>query len=206
MQHWSGEVSKGPDDWYLSTFSCLDQKDVRLLTREDFVPRGGTALVDAVCKAIDDTGSRLRLTPEHLRPSKVLFVIMTDGQENSSSVYAARYMRDNPGFMGNPNTQALHDRVKHQKDTYAWEFLFLGANQDAIETGSLYGIKSALTYAHTPSGTDTCFQSTSKATRSWKLDGNQSAANLFTDPGTSPQLDADGKPIVQVDVTINNSK
>lgn len=102
-------------------------------------PSGGTPLIDATCKVIDDTGSYLASIPERWRPGRVIFVIVTDGNENTSV----------------ENTkEGLNKRIERQRDTYKWTFMFLGANQDAIAEAQKYGIKQdfALTYASNAKG------------------------------------------------------
>ncbi len=92
------------------------------------VPRGNTALLDAVGRAIVETGERLAKTPEKDRPGLVAFVILTDGQENSSREFSLARVRE---------------MISHQQDVYKWQFTYLGANQDAFaEAGSL-GIAGA---------------------------------------------------------------
>ena len=86
-------------------------------------PRGATALLDAVGRAINEAGTRLAATSEADRPGLVIFVIMTDGQENSSSEF---------------NKQQIRQMIEHQQSKYSWQFIFLGANQDAFaEAGGL---------------------------------------------------------------------
>lgn len=75
-------------------------------------PRGGTALFDAIGKAINETGAHLRSLPALNRPDKVIMVIQTDGEENSSTEFSF---------------DKLNEMVKHQGDVYNWEFVFLGA-------------------------------------------------------------------------------
>lgn len=119
------------------------------LTDKTFVPRGMTALLDAIGRSITDTGARLKALPEQDRAGKVVFVIITDGLENASREY----------------TQAkINDMISHQRDKYQWEFVFLGANQDAIATGSRLGVATAnsMTYAHNSAGTQAAFAATSK--------------------------------------------
>lgn len=96
-------------------------------------PRGSTALIDAMCKSIDDLGDRLAAMRESERPGKVIFVIITDGYENASRKHKRA------DAMG---------RVQRQQDQYQWEFIYLGANQDAIAEAATYGIAShsSLTY------------------------------------------------------------
>ena len=95
-------------------------KDVKPL---QLVPRGMTALLDAVGRAIVETGDRLRNMPEHERPGKVVFIVITDGAENSSKEFTKAW---------------VCEKIKHQQEVYNWKFVFLGANQDAFaEAGGL---------------------------------------------------------------------
>jgi hypothetical protein len=94
-----------------------DIRDVPPFDQKTYVPEGTTALLDAVGRTIDDTGKRLADTPEGERPEKVIFAILTDGLENASKDYAR---------------EKIHGMIKHQRENYAWEFIFLAANQDAF--------------------------------------------------------------------------
>jgi hypothetical protein len=113
---------------------------VRDLTPQTFVPRGSTALLDAIGRLIDETGAALSRMPEEARPGKVVFVIQTDGEENASKRFDA--------------TQ-VNSMITRQRDTYRWQFVFLGANQDAITSASRIGISrhSTMTYAANTAGT-----------------------------------------------------
>lgn len=95
------------------------------LTATTYQPRGSTALLDAIGRGIDHLGTRLAATPEAERPARIVFAILTDGEENSSRQYSMH---------------AINQRITHQTDAYSWEFLFLGANQDAIATAASMGI------------------------------------------------------------------
>jgi len=87
------------------------------------VPRGSTALLDAVGRAINETGERLAATKEEDRPSLVVFVIVTDGHENASKEF---------------NRSQIKEMIERQQKEYNWQFTFLGANQDAFaEAGSI---------------------------------------------------------------------
>ncbi len=91
-------------------------------------PRGATALLDAVGRAIHETGQRLAQMKESDRPGLVIFVIMTDGLENSSREFTKSQIRA---------------MIEEQQSKYNWHFTFLGADQDAFaEAGSL-GINAA---------------------------------------------------------------
>lgn len=92
------------------------------------VPRGMTALLDAVGRAIVETGERLAAMPEAARPGLVVFVILTDGQENSSKEYSRAQIKD---------------LIEHQQNVYKWQFTFLGANQDAFAEAGGLGIRAA---------------------------------------------------------------
>jgi len=112
------------DDRYELLWNGIDGKNVELTNREYFV-RGSTALLDAVGKTILDVGRRLSSTSESNRPNKVIFVITTDGMENSSREFTYKKVRE---------------LIKHQQEKYSWEFIFLGANIDAKEEAHSIGI------------------------------------------------------------------
>ncbi len=91
------------------------------------VPRGMTALLDAVGRAINETGARLAGMPEQDRPGLVVFVIVTDGAENSSKEFTRADIRK---------------MIEHQQSEYSWQFTFLAADQDAFAAGGSMGIKA----------------------------------------------------------------
>ncbi len=97
------------------------------ITEKDYYVRGCTALLDAVGGSIHHIGNVHKYAREEDRPEKTIFVITTDGMENASHQYS-------------------YDRVKQmverQKEKYGWEFLFLGANIDAIKTAGRFGISA----------------------------------------------------------------
>lgn len=89
-------------------------------------PRGSTALLDAVGKAVTELGSSFARKRDSERPGKVIVVIVTDGMENASTEWTRK---------------AVRDLVREQEDKYNWEFIFLGANMDAVAEGGLLGIR-----------------------------------------------------------------
>lgn len=99
--------------------------DIKMINKVALHPRGGTALLDAVGKAINSTGERLRNMNEHERPGLVVFVIVTDGHENSSTEFTKPQIKE---------------MIEHQQEKYKWQFVFLGANQDAFAEGGAMGI------------------------------------------------------------------
>lgn len=163
------------DDQYEVVYSRRSQVDVPRLTMETFVPRGSTALVDAVCRTIDETGKRLEATTEGDRPFKVLIVVMTDGHENSSKVFGRHQ---------------LNERISHQRDKYGWQFVFLGANQDSVVEATKYGIAAgnAMTYQANAAGVIKTFGAVNIGTRNWKLDGNDSASGFLVEPAPDARV------------------
>jgi Mg-chelatase subunit ChlD len=122
--------------------------DANHLSATTYVPRGNTPLLDAIGKGIVSLGETLANTPENDRPGKVIFVIQTDGQENASREYT--YDR-------------IKEMVKHQTDSYNWQFVFLGADQDAIASGGSIGVRatSSLSYNNNPNSNKVAFAATS---------------------------------------------
>lgn len=103
----------------------VDIKKVNPLTDREYYARGSTALLDAIGGAIHHIGNVHKYAREEDRPEKTLFIITTDGMENASRRY---------------NYQKVKQMVERQKEKYGWEFMFLGANIDAMETAESFGI------------------------------------------------------------------
>lgn len=117
------------DTLYEPIHQNLPINEVPALTRETFVPRGGTALLDAIGRTLTTLESDLvQLEREGKKPEKIYVVVITDGQENSSS---GEYTRERI-------FQMIEDRRKNS----CWEFLFLASNQDAIVSGQSYGFSA----------------------------------------------------------------
>jgi hypothetical protein len=134
------------NDEFKTIYSGRPISDAPNLTLADFSPFGFTALHDAIGKSIFETGKRLADTPEVDRPGKVIFVIVTDGAENSSMKYKG---------------PQLAEMIKHQKEKYLWDFIFLGANQDASLVGSSLNIGTTLSTSASRAGTAQAYASTS---------------------------------------------
>lgn len=132
-------------------------------------PRGGTPLYDAVSAAVAATGSRLAMLPEAERPERVIFVIATDGQENASRETTA---------------EALKTVIEHQRSRYNWDFVFLGANQDAILAAGAIGIgaASSVNYQGTVAGTGNVYAATSNLVTRKRMVAAQAMSSVgFTD-------------------------
>ena len=104
----------------------LDIQKIPPMTRKEYYVRGCTALLDAVGGAIHHIGNVHKYAREEDRPEKTVFVITTDGMENASRRYSYAKVKQ---------------MIQRQKEKYGWEFLFLGANIDAVSTASRYGIE-----------------------------------------------------------------
>ncbi len=130
---------------------------IRPMTERDYYVRGCTALLDAVGGAIRHIGNIHKYTPNSEVPGHTLFVITTDGMENASRRY------------GSNQVKAM---IERQKERYGWEFLFLGANIDAVETAKAYGISEdyAVTYHADSVGTRTNFEAVNYAARCIRAD------------------------------------
>ena len=130
------------DHEYETIYTNKPITEVDLLNTKTFVPRGQTALVDAIGRTISNASSSTD-------DVKIIVVILTDGEENSSKEF--RYDTISKMIQG--------------KEKDGWEFVFLGANQDAIKTAAGLGIKqnSAMTYNQTPQNVRACFSGLSSA-------------------------------------------
>jgi len=102
-----------------------DIKKVNPVTEKEYFVRGSTALLDAIGKTIHRLGNVQKYAAENLKADKVIVVITTDGMENASRDYS--YKR-------------VQEMITRQKEKYGWEFIFLGANIDAIATAARFGI------------------------------------------------------------------
>ena len=113
------------DDKYELLHDRINIRGVEPITENDYFVRGSTALLDAVGKTINKIGHVQKHTSEEERAERVMFVITTDGMENASREFTREKIRE---------------MITHQKVKYGWEFIFLGANIDAIETAARFGI------------------------------------------------------------------
>lgn len=127
----------------------IDIKLINNISEKEYYVRGSTALLDAIGLTIDKIGNVQKMTRVEDRAQKVLFVITTDGMENSSHKYS--YSR-------------IKHMIENQKSKYNWEFIFMGANIDAIEMASRFGIDSdrAVNYKSDKKGTQLNYESMSK--------------------------------------------
>lgn len=128
----------------------VDIQKITPMTEEQYSVRGCTALLDAIGKAIHHIGNVHKYAREEDRPEHTLFVITTDGMENASHRYTPEQVKQ---------------KIERQKQKYGWEFIFLGANIDAVETASRIGIdkKRAVSYHSDHVGTQLNYEVISEA-------------------------------------------
>lgn len=142
--------------------------DIQSFGAYNLVPRGMTALLDAVGRAITTTGDYLSQLPLGERPEKVIFVAQTDGEENSSKEFT---------------WERIAEMVKHQTDTYSWEFLFLGASLDQAKGMGIHNTVQNHNTKGSYAGTFTLASASTVASRS------MGAQNYFYG---AKAVDADG--------------
>lgn len=143
----------------------VDIKDVPRMTTNEYQAGGVTALLDAMGETIKEVSAQIEGLPASERPSKVMFVTITDGLENSSKTFT------NPA-----QVKKLIDAYQKQ----GWEFLFLGANIDAVETARSFGIGAdhAVDYVPDAQGTALNFSAVSATVANFRATGAYAAESL----------------------------
>jgi hypothetical protein len=125
------------DDRYEVVHAHVPVQRVPTLTNRTYVPRGSTALLDAIGRTIIDTGARLAMLPDAERPEAVIFAVQTDGLENASREFTR---------------EQVFTMIRHQEEKYSWQFVFLAADQNAIEEGGRMGFAAASALDYDKSG------------------------------------------------------
>jgi uncharacterized protein YegL len=139
------------DNNYELLHDRIDSKAVSPITEKEYFVGGSTALLDAIGRTIHKIVGVQRHTADDYRAEKVLFVIITDGEENASREYTS---------------DKVKAQIEHQKEKYGWEFIFLGANIDAVETAAHFGIGAdrAQSYHADSEGTNLNYRVVAEAT------------------------------------------
>ncbi len=152
------------DDVQEVPYDRVDLRSIRPMTGEQYFVRGSTALLDAVGRAIRHIGNIHKYAREEDVPEKTIFVITTDGLENASREFSYRRVRD---------------MIKRQHERYNWEFIFLGANMDAVAEAARFGISAsrAARYACDAAGTALNFQVLGDAVACARRAGSAAAMN-----------------------------
>lgn len=124
--------------------------DIKPMTEEDYFVRGCTALIDAIGSAIHHIKNIHKYARREDVPEHTMFVIITDGYENASHKYSSNQVKK---------------MIEHEKEKYGWEFLFIGANIDAVETAKHFGINEdrAVNYHADEKGTGVVYDTVANA-------------------------------------------
>ncbi len=147
------------DDQYELLHDRINIQAIAPLTDKDYTVRGTTALLDAVGKTVHKLRKVQKATAEDYRAEKVMFVIITDGAENASRKFTAEQVKT---------------LIEHQRAKYNWEFVFVGANMDAVMEAGKIGIAAdrAMNYVADHAGTSAAYMDISKMSTAFR--GNKS--------------------------------
>jgi len=171
------------DDNYDVIYENVDINNVENLNNETYVPRGMTALNDAIGRTLVTARERHLKMSEDERPTNVVVAILTDGRENSSKEYT---------------TQKIKDLVKKYEKEYDWKFIYLAANQDAFVVGQSYGFDrgNTLNFADSGGGRRMAFANVSQYTKMAKSLDTESLKACYSDESiriTENNMDEDFK-------------
>ena len=146
------------DDRYEILHDYVDIKEVQPITKKEYFARGSTALLDAVGKTIKEVEHRQNFAPVEDTTEKTMVVIITDGLENASREY---------------HLDTVKKMVTVQQEKHGWEFIFLGANIDAVKTAGGFGISAdrAVNYHADAVGTATNFAGVAAAATAMRKSG-----------------------------------
>lgn len=137
----------------------VDIDSVKPMTCKDYVPSGCTALIDAIGGAVHHISNIHKYARTEDVPENTVFVITTDGMENASHIYTSGKVKE---------------MIEHQKKEYGWEFIFVGANIDSVDTAEKFGIDEdrAVNYISDSKGTQVLYDSVCCAVSSVRSEGD----------------------------------
>lgn len=153
------------DNRYELLHDRIDIRAVSPMTDREYQVGGSTALLDAIGQTVHKLAAVQKNTVEEYRAEHVMFVIITDGEENSSREYSA---------------QKVKAMIEEEREKYGWEFVFLGANIDAVETAGRFGIAADRAVDYVPDGAGTAlnFQAMSETVACFRATGAVPAAPM----------------------------
>jgi len=141
-------------------------RDVPDLNQDTYQPRGSTPLLDALGQTIISTGRTLAAIPEAQRPDKVVFVVITDGEENASHQFTKARVKE---------------MIDHQIGKYNWKFIYLGANQDAFAEAGAVGIPMSTAANYAPARLQVAFAGTSANVAGYRRSGRAASLEYSDD-------------------------
>jgi hypothetical protein len=130
--------------------------EVRPLDRDAYSADGSTSLYDAVGQSVDEAGRWFAELPDGERPEQVVMVVQTDGHENTSRQFSAAQVRE---------------KIERQQHEWGWKFIFMGADQDAWDTGGALGIGTSFSYDNSGIGTRSVYRAASESVRGVRSSG-----------------------------------
>ena len=153
------------DNRYTLLHDRIDIQAVSPMTAREYCVGGSTALLDAMGRTISKISAVQRNTAEEFRAEKVIFIIITDGEENASREFSSAEVKR---------------MIRREQEEHGWEFLFLGANIDAVETAGRFGISAdrAVDYVPDPMGTALNYDVMCEAVSEFRSSGKVSARHL----------------------------
>ncbi len=153
------------DNRYTLLHDRIDIQAISPMTEKEYCVGGSTALLDAIGRTIGKISAVQENTAEDFRAEKVIFIIITDGEENSSREFTASEVKK---------------RIRREKEAHGWEFLFLGANIDAVETAERFGISAdrAVDYVPDREGTKLNYAVMCEAVSEFRASGMLSPKHL----------------------------
>lgn len=146
-------------------------EDTDELNFATYVPRGYTALLDAIGRTITSVGDNLADMNEAERPANVLFVVLTDGKENSSEEY---------------DLEAVKNMIQRQREDYDWQFMFLGAGEDALQDAKNLGMSTDMAAQYSRDKMDATMSTVSSKAAAYRTTGDSSS--LEYDPDEREQI------------------
>ena len=153
------------DNRYELLHDRINLRAVKPMTAGEYAVGGSTALLDAIGRTIHKIASAQKNTAKDYRADKVMFVIITDGEENASREYSSARIKE---------------MIERQKKRYGWEFIFLGANIDAVETAGRFRIDAerAVDYVPDHAGTELNFRAMSETVAAFRACGSVPTTGL----------------------------
>jgi len=144
-------------DKYELLYDGVSLKEVKPLDHNSYKTDGWTALLDAIAKTINSTSIKIRAMKEEDRPSKVIFMVITDGAENSSREF---------------NREQVFKLLDLHQNEYKWQAIFLGCEKDSIVAGEKFGFTkgSSYTYSNSKIGAANLYRNISDSVASYRLD------------------------------------
>jgi len=163
------------NNFYRTIYDAIDIQEVPELTTDTYKVGSTTALYDTIGYSISNLGNRLAKMEEADRPENIVFVILTDGAENAS-----REM----------DSDSIFKMITHQTEKYNWDFVFLGANQDAFKESGKLGFSKGSTMTYSAGETVSAFGSMSRGLSETRMGKRSSGTDYFNDADRKVQDDA----------------